>query len=140
MLDFTTIAGPCIDTASLVGIFTYTVTVTDANGCMDNDIVVVTVNDTVKTVNPYIPNLQVCNFLTPNADNTNDVWNIIDIDYYPDNEVMVMNNHGQVLFQQTAYKNTWNGNGLPDGSYYYLVKINELDKTYKGVLTITSSR
>lgn len=141
MLDFTNIASPCIDTATMVGVFSYTVTVTDAMGCSDNDVVTVTVLDTTPVIiPPKIPNLQVCNFITPNNDSDNDVWNIIDIDMYPDNQVMIMNNHGQILFEQTAYNNTWGGDGLPDGSYYYLVRINALDKIFKGVLTITSSK
>jgi hypothetical protein len=53
---------------------------------------------------------------------------------------MIINNHGQVLFEQTAYNNTWKGDGLPDGSYYYVVKVNAIPKTFKGVLTIASSK
>ena len=42
------------------------------------------------------------------------------------------------MYSKAGYLNDWKGDGLPDGSYYYIVKINELDKTYKGVLTIAS--
>ena len=143
MLNNPGIQNPCIFGADSVGVFTYTLTVTDMGGCTDTDVMTVTVIDTSSTpppTPPKIPNLFVCNFLTPNSDGDNDVWNINDIDQYPDNEVMIINNHGQILFEQKAYNNTWNGDGLPDGSYYYVVKINAIPKTYKGVLTIASSK
>jgi len=143
MLNNPGIQNPCILGADSLGFFTYTLTVTDIMGCMDTDVMTVTVLDTSSTPPPPPTkpiNFYICNFVTPNGDGDNDVWNINDIDQYPDNKVMVMNNHGQILFEQTAYNNTWGGNGIPDGSYYYVVEIHALTKTYKGVLTVTSSK
>lgn len=136
------IQNPCMQPTS-IGPITYTVTVTDIAGCMSTDQVTILVEDSVRTPpvdTTTIIDLVVCNFMTPNNDGDNDVWNIIGIEQYPLNEVKIINNHGQIIFEETAYKNTWNGNEHPDGSYYYLVKVPELDKTFKGVLTITSSQ
>lgn len=143
MLNNAGVQNPCIIGADSLGTFVYTLTVTDVNGCTDTDQLIITVLDTATTPPAppaKIPNLYVCNFMTPNSDGDNDVWNINDIDMFPDNEVMIMNNHGQILFEQTGYNNTWNGDGIGDGSYYYVVKINSIPKTFKGVLTVTSSK
>lgn len=147
-------ATPCILGAGTVGTIAYTVTVIDAIGCTDNDFLILTVLDTATTpppppppLVPTDPILVVSNFITPNGDGDNDVWNIFDTKslesmffFYPENEVTVINNHGQIVFSKVGYENTWNGDNLPDGSYYYVVKIPALDATYKGVLTITDSK
>ncbi len=145
MLTGSNTATPCINGASIVGVFTYTLTVTDNAGCTDSDNMTITIIDTATA--SKVPELVICNFITPNGDGDNDVWNIFDKNtsetityFYPNNEVTVLNNHGQILYNKTGYINDWNAEGLPDGSYYYIVEITDLDKTYKGVLTVASSK
>jgi gliding motility-associated-like protein len=117
----------------------YTVTVADLNGCTDSDNVLIIVIDT----NIVIPtDITVCNYITLNGDGLNDVWNITGIDYFTDTEVIVFNNQGQIVYEKTQYMNDWagtyNGDRLPDGTYFYVVKVSELSKTEKGILTIIS--
>lgn len=120
---------------------TYTLTVTDLNGCSDNDDVFIFVIDT----SIVIPtDITVCNFITLNGDGKNDVWYVIGIEFFNDTEVTVFNNQGQIVFTKTQYQNDWagtfNGDALPDGAYYYVVEVGELSKTVKGILTIVSKR
>lgn len=126
-------------TAGAVGTFTYTLTGQDAFGCTNTDQITIIVRDTVTVFPPVV-----ANFITPNGDGLNDVWNVMNIGSYPDNEVIVYNNHGQEVFSKASYNNDWkgtyNGNQLPDGSYYYVVKINNIDRTFKGVVTITDTQ
>jgi gliding motility-associated-like protein len=136
-LDNPGLPNPCM-TAVDIGTFTYTVTAQDVWGCTNSDQIVITVLDTTTIFPPVV-----ANFITPNGDGLNDVWNVMNIGFYPDNEVMVYNNHGQEVYRKTGYTNDWdgtyNGTPLPDGSYYYVVKINALDRTLKGVVTITDT-
>jgi gliding motility-associated-like protein len=64
---------------------------------------------------------------TPNGDGTNDTWNIVDLDTYPDCLVSIYNRNGQAVFQSKGYGKPWdgklNGNTLPGGTYYYVIDL-----------------
>ena len=115
---------------------TYSVQVTDLNGCVDTANVLVTVLPNVTEV--FIPNV-----LTPNGDGFNDYLSIPNIDTYPNNEIHIFNSYGQVIFEASPYNNDWaatfNGANVPDGTYYYILSLNDpvlAPDPYKGVITI----
>jgi gliding motility-associated-like protein len=73
-------------------------------------------------IEPFISNA-----LSPNNDNVNDTWNIINIKNPP--EVVVFSRWGDKIFEDKAYKNNWEGldvhnKPLPDGVYLYSVNVN----------------
>jgi gliding motility-associated-like protein len=111
---------------------TYTLTVTDLNGCSDTDAVTITLLADF--------NLVVANLMTPNSDGYNDVWNVIGIEQYPGNRVTIYNRNGMEIYTAENYSNTWggtfNGEQLPDGTYYYVITFPDTDKQVKGALTI----
>jgi len=81
--------------------------------------------------------------LTPNGDFNMDEWNIENIHRYPNNEVMVFNRWGDMVYQSSPYNNEWigqymtTGRDLPDGTYYYIVKLNDdTNRTFKGFVVI----
>ena len=67
--------------------------------------------------------------LPPNGDGINDTWVIEGIQNYPANKVNIFDKWGDLVFERSNYNNDWGGNGksglLPDGTYYYLVKLNQ---------------
>jgi gliding motility-associated-like protein len=93
----------------------YYVTVTDQNKCSTVD--TVGIEDNCGTV-------VVHNGFTPNGDGINDQWVIDNIQNYPNSEVKVFDKWGNMVFTQTGYNNTWTADGLPSGTYYYMVKLN----------------
>jgi gliding motility-associated-like protein len=111
---------------------TYTVTVTDANGCKSSDTMMVNV----------LPELIFSNGITPNGDGVNDRWAIDNIHKFPNNIVEIYNRWGELLFQEKNYQDDWDGTykgkPLPVGTYYYLVDLHDpLYKTkYSGPITI----
>ncbi len=111
---------------------TYTVTVTDANGCTATASVTVNVTDNY-FVDPY-------NVITPNNDGFNDRWEIENILTYPDNEVLIFDRWGTLVYQKRNYDNTWDGtydgNDLPQGTYFYVIKFDNSDRLYKGSVSI----
>jgi gliding motility-associated-like protein len=80
--------------------------------------------------------------ITPNEDGINDVLIIpcLGNGDYPQNRIMIFNEWGQEVFNDTDYKNDWDGsfNGvpLPVGTYFYILKLNDKVKTLHGFLVI----
>jgi large repetitive protein len=93
--------------------------------------------DTVAKVALNIPNA-----ITPNDDGKNDRWVIDGLGDYKDNELVIFNRWGDVLFKVKSYQNDWegrtvSGEPLPEGTYYYVLRLNVNDgKIYKGDITI----
>ncbi|HEY0029620.1 MAG TPA: gliding motility-associated C-terminal domain-containing protein [Bacteroidia bacterium] len=124
-LDNPTLPDP---TASPVATTIYTLTGIDVNGCSDSDTMTVTV------IMDY--NVIISNVMTPNDDGYNDRWIIQNIENYPNTQVMVVNREGQQVFSSESYDNNWDGQGLPDGTYYYIIKFENDVKIFKGAITI----
>jgi gliding motility-associated-like protein len=89
-------------------------------------------------------NIYIYKGITPNNDGANDSWVIDGIVQFPENKVTIFNRWGDKVWNGNGYDNTtvvWNGqnnigNPLPDGSYFYIVEIPELD-TFKGWVQLT---
>lgn len=124
-------------TTTLFATTTYILTVTDTNGCINED-------DVVIKVIPPIFNGMVSNLFTPNGDGINDSWYIQDIQNFPDNEVFVFNIYGNQVYSKKAYANDWqgtfNGSELPDGTYYYVLKFDKSEKVIKGSIDILRNK
>lgn len=114
----TTLANP---SGYLIETTTYTVLVTDANGCQARDTVVVTL----------IPELNVTSGITPNGDGINDTWIIDNMQLFPNSVVHVFDRWGITVFEANAYNenNAWDGTyegkPLPIGTYYFTIDLND---------------
>jgi gliding motility-associated-like protein len=83
-------------------------------------------------------------YFSPNGDGFNDVWVIESIasPRYGDNEVSILNRWGQEVWKESRYDNdsvvfagrTSGGMELPDGTYYYVVRIGQ--DVYKGYIEL----
>lgn len=76
--------------------------------------------------------------VSPNGDGINDVFYIAGIEDFPEAELVIYNRWGNEVFESANYQNDWGGtwNGdkdLPDGTYYYFLKLNDEDnRNFKG--------
>ncbi|HIP35725.1 MAG TPA: gliding motility-associated C-terminal domain-containing protein [Crocinitomix sp.] len=113
---------------------TYFLTVTN-NGCVKTDEVTVKIKEII-----IIPSA-----FTPNNDGVNDIWEIKNINQYPNNIVKIYDRSGQLVFKTTGYKNIenrWDGTYkaklLPSSTYYYVIDLRNGDKeaVFKGFVTI----
>ncbi|MFM7566367.1 MAG: gliding motility-associated C-terminal domain-containing protein, partial [Flavobacteriales bacterium] len=95
----------------------------DAVGCVDTlCLPLIVVPAEVKT-----PNI-----ITPNGDGKNDALAFQYLEFYPQNELKVLNRWGSVVFEQASYANTWEGGDLTEGVYFYTLIIKEKNQTYTG--------
>jgi gliding motility-associated-like protein len=94
---------------------TFTYQVKNANGQLSN---VATVAVTVTATGINVPNL-----FTPNGDGKNDFFEIRGLNQYAENELVIVNRWGNEVYRQKGYQNTWKGDGLNEGTYYYLLRI-----------------
>jgi gliding motility-associated-like protein len=110
------------------GIFHVTLYVTSDYGCMDTVTYDVSIIDDI---------LNIPNVFTPNNDGANDFFVIENAEKYPENKLVIFNRWGVKVFEQYHYRNTWNGNGLSDGVYYYVFDSGkEVYKPTEGTITI----
>jgi gliding motility-associated-like protein len=101
---------------------TYNVVVTDANGCVTTDNIILT--------EPF--ELAMPTGYSPNGDGANDYFVVKGIEAFPDNQIQVYNRWGNIVYQESGYHNMWNGtnsNGdeLPDGTYFVVLVLNGTD-------------
>lgn len=98
-------------------------------------------NAVTATFKLYTGQVVVNNILTPNGDGKNDLWIAKDLALmYPQNEVIVYDKTGKIVFKKANYQNDWDGtyNSAPlnTGTYYYEINIGAGLKPMKGTLTI----
>lgn len=62
--------------------------------------------------------------------------------YYESSELTIFNRWGRVVYHSKDYKNNWDGGGLSDGTYFYVLKCHGLknDATYQGSVMIVTAR
>jgi gliding motility-associated-like protein len=91
------------------------------------------------TVTPY-KDLVANNMITPNGDGKNDVWIVKNIHLYPNNELKIYDREGRVVYTKIGYDNTWdglyNGNPLPEDTYYYILTIDSGKAKKTGFVSI----
>lgn len=104
-------AGDIINTAKVVG---GDVTLPDP----DPD------NNTSTDVKKIIGTIKVPNVITPNGDGKNDVLKIAGIELYKESSLSIFNRWGNEVYRSPVkYLNNWSGDGLSEGTYYYVLKL-----------------
>ncbi len=98
---------------NFTGTSTVTYEVSDENGLVSN-IANITVNVSARQFK--IPNV-----FTPNGDGRNDVFEIVGIENFDRVEITVVNRWGNEVYRNNNYRNNWNGQGLNEGTYYYVI-------------------
>ena len=102
---------------------TFTVTVTDANGCSATDDIFVCV-----ILNPGEV-LEAVTLITPNGDGANDELIFRGLEAFPDNQLTIFNRWGGVIYKRKGYQTDdqrWaglrDGINLPADTYYYILE------------------
>jgi gliding motility-associated-like protein len=93
-----------------------------------------------------LPPLIFADFFSPNGDNNNDTFVILNVEEYPNNSIEIFNRWGEKVYSAKPYDNSWNGtsskgiisNDLPEGTYFYVFN-DGFGNDIKGKITLKRS-
>jgi gliding motility-associated-like protein len=85
-------------------------------------------SDTAKVVIDVLcDDVVVFSGFSPNDDGFNDIFEIVGLEKYPTNKLMIFNRYGNQVYEAEPYKNDWNGRFdgkvLIDGTYFYILEL-----------------
>jgi gliding motility-associated-like protein len=96
----------------------YIVVVKDGNNCLSEEFPI-TLNKSETCA------MVIYDGFSPNGDEFNPVWNIGNVESFPNIVVKVFNVWGKMVFSSTGYASPWDGKyegkDLPSGTYYYVI-------------------
>jgi len=114
----------------------HTIIVTDGNSCTADTIILI---DTIPGPAPTLP-VTIYDAFSPNDDLKNDVWNIGNIDLFPNCVIKIYNTWGKLVFESDGYHEPWDGKhdgkDLPAGTYYYIIDLGEGNDKFTGTVNI----
>lgn len=89
-------------------------------------------------VTPQVCEIFIPNIMTPNGDGDNDSFDVAGISYFDGSLLQVYNRWGNLVHEDSDYNGKWLADGVADGTYYYLLTVQEKtgEKKYSGSLTI----
>jgi gliding motility-associated-like protein len=85
--------------------------------------------------------IRIPNAFTPNGDGVNDVWEIENIEMFPNAQISVYNRWGQIIYSANPNSEKWdgtnkNGNHVPTGTYTYVVNLFNNSKPKTGNVSV----
>jgi gliding motility-associated-like protein len=108
------------------GTYTVILLVTTAEGCLD------TAYQTVKVVEGIV----IPNAFSPDGDGINEFFEMGLLQYYKSPELTVFNRWGRNVFESENYQNDWNAANVTAGTYFYILKLVEINQVFKGTVLI----
>lgn len=111
----------------------YSVMIFNAAGCSANS---APIEVLTQVTSDFIPE-----GFSPNGDGYNDNFRIGQIEFYPDNELVVLNRWGSEVFREQGYRNNWYGQGpdgriVPSGNYYYVLDLGDGSEPIRGIIFV----
>jgi gliding motility-associated-like protein len=97
-----------------LGYHTVCLEVTSETGCPDT---------ICKNFEVVTPHLTATNVFTPNGDDDNATLVFDQLEFFPSNTLHVWNRWGVLVYEQENYQNNWDGDDLPEGTYYYVLDV-----------------
>ena len=83
-----------------------------------------------------ISDIIIPNVLTPNGDGSNDFLIFTNLQFHEENKLVILNRWGGKVFEKENYNNDWDGGGQPEGTYFYVLTVNDIDDPIKGTMTL----
>jgi gliding motility-associated-like protein len=101
----------------------------DVNGCVTSETIYIQTFDAIPIINAF----------TPNGDGVNDILSFKYLDLFPDNKLQIFDRWGKLTYEKSNYINDWSPKDLRDGTYYYVLEINNTsyNKKFNGFIVLT---
>ncbi len=115
-----------IHTFTVPGTYRVCLAMQTSDGCMDT---------VCQDVNVIPATLVLPNVITPNGDNTNEFLYFKYLEYFGSNTLKVFDRWGKVAYRKENYTNDWHPSNVSDGTYYYILTVQNGD-SYTGFLQI----
>lgn len=115
-----------VNTFDWPGTYTIALAVTTSQGCTDTVFLAYEV---------LPPDIIIPNVFTPNGDGINDLLEIVNLQYYP-NELTVFDRWGKKVLDTRNYNNAWRAADVQDGTYFFVLNLTEEGREFKGHITI----
>ena len=98
----------------------------------------ITVRIAEEPVAPVQPELFIPDIITPNGDGFNDQWVLSNIASFDQHDIQLFSRWDTEIFHTRSYAQNWNGDNLPDGTYFYIIRVSKGAQqwTYTGALTL----
>ena len=113
------------------------------------DAVCVTICDTATIFIEITPEREIVihNGFSPNNDEINDLFEIENIEFYPDNELVIYNRWGDQVYAAQPYNNNWDGSTeaigiklsgdkVTDGTYFFILKLTPESEPINGFIDL----
>jgi gliding motility-associated-like protein len=107
------------------------------------------INGCISPMSSYSITIEICDIIlptafTPDGDNTNDLWVIVDLDVvYPKSTVSIYSRWGDKLYESktgdyanSAWDGSFEGKAMPVGSYYFIIDTGTDAEELKGIVSI----
>jgi len=86
-----------------------------------------------------VPQLIIPNVFTPDGDGVNETFVIRGLDKFVETNITIFNRWNNVVYQSKDYQSNWDGRGLNDGVYFYVLNAKSADGkwyVYRGDIMI----
>ncbi|MDG1477823.1 MAG: gliding motility-associated C-terminal domain-containing protein [Vicingaceae bacterium] len=83
-----------------------------------------------------ISDIVIPNVISPNGDGSNDFLVFTNLEFRSGNKLTVLNRWGGKIFETENYKNDWSGGDHSEGTYFYILTVDDLDDPIKGTFTL----
>lgn len=64
--------------------------------------------------------LMIPNVISPNCDSHNEIFYILNLENYPENNLTIFNRWGNIIYETDNYQNNWSPQDNVPGTYYYI--------------------
>jgi len=95
------------------------------DNCVVSSVYIIVEELSIEDIIETVPNA-----ISPNGDGKNDYFKIRNIESYANNELLIFNRWGQLVYETTNYQNNWNGQSINNpnakptgGTYYYILNV-----------------